>query len=127
MIPTPDGRQIVFHSGRGADRFHTQVYIMSSDGSSPRRLTQGSAINAYPSWSPNGRCIIYTSENQGNRDLWIMNFSGEDPMRVTKHKGFDSEPVWSSGGRILFSIDRFGGVELAYLNLSRALINKCED
>ena len=124
---SPDGRRIVFHSDRGAERFHTQVYVMTRDGQGVRALTRGSAVNGYPSWSPNGRCVVYTSEEAGNRDLWVVGADGGSPERLTWSEGFDGDPVWRpEGGRILFSTDRFGGIELAYLDVATALARRCE-
>lgn len=123
---SPDGSMITFHSDRGQERHHTQIHIVSSTGGVLYRLTSGPAKNAYPSWSPNGQCLVYTSELGGNRDLWLMGTKGQDPVRLTWYEGLDSEPVWGRG-RLLFSTDRFGGAELAYLDPGKELSRRCED
>lgn len=50
-----NGDRIVFHSDRGAGEYHTQVYVMSLERGDPRPVTQGAAVNGYPSWSPRAR------------------------------------------------------------------------
>lgn len=117
---SPDGSQIAFHSDRdGPDRFATQVYVMASDGSNVRRLTDGPSVHGYPAWSPDGQHIAYTAELDGDRDVWIMNADGSAPRRVTTHVGFDGDPAWAPDGTsILFSTDRFGGQELAVIDVA---------
>lgn len=123
---SPDGRRVVFHSDRGQAPLHVQVHVVSLDGGAPRQLTRGPARNGYPAWSPDGRCIVYTSETDGNRDLWVMDADGGDRRRLTRHQGMDTEPVWVSGGRVLFATDRFGGMELAYLQVPPEVVGDCE-
>ncbi len=117
---SPDEHLIAFHSDRdGDEQYDMQIYVMNSDGTGLRQLTEGPSVNRYPSWSPRGDRIVYVSELDGNRDIWIMNVDGSERVRLTKYPGFDSDPVWClSANRIIFSTDRFdGSQELAALTL----------
>ena len=63
---SPDGKKIVFVSNRTEtpDRNrNTDLWIVELDdeSSEARRLTTGKTADASPSWSPNGRTIVYTS------------------------------------------------------------------
>lgn len=123
---SPDGRQVVFHSDRGAPTLQTQVFVMPSSGGEVRQLTIGPDINGYPSWSPSGACIVFTSERGTDRDIWLMDANGGRKRRLTTHSGFDGDPVWHPlGHAILFSTDRFGGQELALLTLGEDDVNRC--
>ncbi len=123
---SPDGESIVFHSDRDSDPGLLQVFTMTADGTEVRQLTVGIPVSAYPSWSPNGQCIVYTSESEGNRDVWLMDRTGGNQRRLTRHPGFDGDPSWHPReGRILFSTDRFGGQELAVLTLGAAATRLC--
>ncbi|NKB89295.1 MAG: hypothetical protein GKS06_13840 [Acidobacteria bacterium] len=122
---SPNGEQIVFHSDRGNEAFHTQVYVMSADGSAPRQLTHGDTSNQYPSWSENGLCVAYVAIDGDNRDLWVTNVAGDWSEQLTHRGGFDSEPVWSPGNRLLLATDRYGGVELALLDLPVSVVARC--
>ena len=56
MEPTtsPDGSQVAFSA-------FAHVYIASADGSNVRRLTSGEDREFQPSWSPDGKCIVYVT------------------------------------------------------------------
>ncbi len=111
---------MVFHSDRGASRFQTQVYRLDLESGRITRLTDGPAVNAYPSWSPDGRRIAYTSEQDGNRDVWVMDADGTNRRPLTRHPGFDGDPGWTPDGTaVLFSTGRFGGQELAIIPAPR--------
>lgn len=117
---SPDGQRIVWHSDRGMEtRYRTQIYSSNADGSDIRQLTSGEGIAGYPTWAPDGRWIAYTVEVEGNRDIWIMQADGTDPRRLTNHPGFDGDPAWSpASDQLLFTTGRFGGQELAILDLT---------
>jgi TolB protein len=68
---------------------------VNSDGSgSPRRLTTGSAEDAWPAFSPSGDKIVYQSNPTGNRDLYIMNADGTGGRQPTDDPTKDEIPSW---------------------------------
>ena len=71
---SPDGRWIAYVMSRSgsqesaytdisADR-NTDIYIISSDGGTPRQLTTNPAADASPEWSPDGREIAYIANSE---------------------------------------------------------------
>jgi len=52
---SPDGREIAFHKFLGD---HRQIFVMSSDGSSPVQVTKGADDERSPDWSPDGKHLI---------------------------------------------------------------------
>ena len=49
--------KIVFYSGRdGAG----EIYTMNADGANQTRVTDDPTKAVFPSWSPNGRQIVFT-------------------------------------------------------------------
>jgi Tol biopolymer transport system component len=67
---SPDGKQIVFWSSRGANTFDIGIYVMNLDGSDIRRLTpqwdgDGPRSALYPSWSPDSSRIAYMFDADG--------------------------------------------------------------
>ena len=69
---SPDGRHIAFHSERDDN---WDIYVMGSDGSNLRRLTNHEAGDGDPSWSPDGRHIAFESYRDGDIEIYVMEVS----------------------------------------------------
>jgi Tol biopolymer transport system component len=107
---SPDGRQIVFRSGRDGNH---ELYLMNADGSNPRRLTHHAATDTMPAFSPDGKQVAFTSNREGNHELYLLDLEGEgkpgELRRLTHSPGFDTHPVFSPDGRwLVFSSQRGG-------------------
>jgi Tol biopolymer transport system component len=59
---TADGKQIVFRSTRDGNK---EIYLMNSDGTNVRRITNDPANDTMPSISPNGDMVAFTSTRAG--------------------------------------------------------------
>ena len=80
---SPDGRTIVFVSGRDGNG---EVYAMNADGSEPRNLTQHPANDVRPAWSPEGRRIAFVSRRDGNSEIYVMNADGSGKRNLTRSR-----------------------------------------
>ena len=90
---SPDGQHIVWM--RRFPELGFDVWTMRSDGSNARRLTDnGSASDAYPSWSPDGKRIAFDSDRDGNNEIYLMQADGSDQLRVTITPQNELAPVW---------------------------------
>ncbi len=83
-----DGRSLIYISNR-IDRFEIyQLYLDDTLGqiSPHRKLTDTSDmlnVYCYPSFSPDGRKILYTSSATGKEEIWIMDSNGTNKTRIT--------------------------------------------
>lgn len=91
--------------------FPLDIWVMDVDGSNKQRLTDNGATNWAPSWHPDGKRIIFSSnmddwhEDIGkfghNFELYIMKADGSGVERLTFNNVFDSFPMFSPDGRKL--------------------------
>lgn len=93
------------------------LWVMNADGSNKKRLTNNGATNWAPSWHPDGRRIVFSSNMDDWRDdikkfghnfeLYLINADGTGLMRLTYNNVFDSFPMFSSDGRkLVFASNR---------------------
>ena len=111
---SPDGQKIAFMSYRDEHRFkgwgsiNGEIYVMNADGANPINLTQSpERADGSPSWSPDGKQIVFHVFEQGIADIWVMSSDGGNPRNLTNHDALDSYPDWSpDGNQIVFESDR---------------------
>ena len=90
--------------------------MMNADGSGVRRLTDNSAEDDSPAWSPDGRQLAFTSYRDGDWEIYVMNADGSDVRRLTDNSAWDDSPAWSPDGRwIAYASDRDGDDEIYVL------------
>jgi len=83
-----------------------ELWIMRADGSAKRQITHLGAASFAPSFFPDGKRIIFSSNQgstggMGNFELYAVNVDGSDLERITYSPGFDGFPVFSPDGRKL--------------------------
>ncbi|HJU55442.1 MAG TPA: protein kinase [Pyrinomonadaceae bacterium] len=89
---TPDGRHVVFTSGRAGTR---NVWRMNLDGGDVRQLTTGQA-EFLPSVTPDGQWVVYSSLDAGKLMLLKVPIGGGAPVALNKE---GTSPVVSPDGR----------------------------
>ena len=87
--------KIAFVSDR--DGHSKEIYVMDDDGGNPRRLTNSPEDEWGPSWSPDGKRIVYSSGDGDweKVDIYVMDADGGNPRKLTKNPGVDDDPAWS--------------------------------
>ncbi len=97
---SPDGKKIAF---AGLDGKHYDIFIMNEDGSNLERLTSqkkkdGSgkwSTNENPTFSPDGRHIMFTSDRDGVNQVYLINIDGTNERRITFDRNQYFQPRWS--------------------------------
>ncbi|MCL4305462.1 PD40 domain-containing protein [bacterium] len=118
---SPDGKEIVFTSGRDGD---LELYKMNIDGSNVRRLTYTVGYDGGPFFSPDGKHIIYRAfhpktpeefakwnhlwEKQAvspvRLEIWMMDTNGGNQRQITNLNSASFCPyVHPSGEWIIFT------------------------
>ena len=91
-VPSPNGRQIAFTA---LDR----LYVMDLPSGTPRRLTDQNVGEYYPTWSPDGASIAYTTWDDQSGHIMKVRAAGGAPTRLTRVAAFYQRTVWSPDGR----------------------------
>ena len=109
--------RIAFMSDRDGN---FEIYVMNADASDATRLTNNSARDSVPAWSPDGERIAFDSRrdaNDGTREIYVMNADGSGVTRLTNNSADDGYSAWSpDGNRIAFVSDRDGDWEIYVMN-----------
>ena len=94
---SPNGQFLLFAWFRkyGAGEPGAQdVYIMDIASKQWVQLTTGTGRNDFPSWSPDGRHIVFQSNRSGSDQIWTMLADGSQVRQLTT-QGRNSMPNWS--------------------------------
>ena len=104
-----DNRLIAFTSEKDGN---AEIYTMRADGSNQTNLTNYSAHDVNPIWSPDGKRIAFESDRTGFIQIYTMNADGSNLVQITNEEanhaigtkyGDTPEPWSSDGKKIIFS------------------------
>jgi TolB protein len=120
---SPDGKQIVYRAYHPVEPTELKAYtdllaqrlvrpnrmdlwLMDADGSNQRQITHLGAASFGPSWTADGKKIIFSSNHHtnprlGNFDLFLINPDGTGLEQVTTGSTFDGFPMFSRDGKKL--------------------------
>ena len=115
---SPTREEIVFDSNVSGTN---KIYVMNTNGSGRHRLTSLIGSEIYPSWSPDGNKVAFstTKSGEGHYDIYVIGRNGSGLQRVTSHSGVDIQPDWSpEANNLVFASNRSGYFDLYTINLS---------
>jgi Tol biopolymer transport system component len=110
-----DGQRIVFARAQGVDCNTTgwntgiEIWVMNADGSGQVKLTNNTALDDTPAWSPDGTKIVFVSNRDGPLQVYTMNADGTNQVRLTTIVADDREPTWSPNGQTI-AFERNGAI-----------------
>ena len=94
--------------GVGWQEGRRHLFIVEVDGGATRQLTRGEFDHSDPSFSPDGRSVVCSSDRTRRRDdrqfrsdAWIFSLDGGHPRRLTDAKGAVTFPAFSPDGALI--------------------------
>lgn len=97
-----DGKRITFSwSGGGDPMANDYIYTMDAGGGDVRRLTDVGVGDSEPSFSPDGKSIVFVSRRAGRWNLFIMNSDGSNVRALTTDDTQVQGPRFSPDGKYI--------------------------
>lgn len=98
LAVSPDGLELVASvlSNKGDSELRAQIVMFKSDGSDGTdRVTDGRSLDLHPSFTPDGKQIIYSSNRGGRRQsIWSVSATGQPG--ISKLTSGETSDLWPS-------------------------------
>jgi len=101
---SPDGQWLTFFTVWPQQ----DIFVIRTDGSEKTKLTDDLYRDRYPSWSPDGKSIIFMSDRSGTYDLWIIQKDGSNLTRATNGPPLIWQPHYSPDAKTVLTNNEKG-------------------
>lgn len=81
---SPVGEQIAYMADLNGN---WDLYVVNSDGSSNRRLTDTASVDGLPAWSPDGKWLAFLSNRGDNWGIWLLNVANGHTQQLFDFDG----------------------------------------
>jgi len=97
-VLSPNGKSIAFSA-------LTKLYVADTKTAKYKRLTKSKTGEFHPSWSPDGRFIVYTTWDKKQGHIWKVSADGRgSPKKLTQTPAFYSSPVFTPNGSKIIAL-----------------------
>jgi Tol biopolymer transport system component len=102
---SPDGKWLAYYSF-GAGK-HEDLFVIATDGSGRRQLTDDQPSDRAPHWSPNGELLSFYSNRSGTYEIFTIRPDGSGLKQLTHTPGTSvSQNIWSPDGEKMAYFNR---------------------
>lgn len=92
---SPDGQKIVFE-------MLGDLYLLPITGGKAERITDGLQFDTHARFSPDGKSLVYLSDESGAQNVWLMELESKEKNKLTENKNEDYQSVdWTADGDYL--------------------------
>jgi TolB protein len=97
-----------------------ELYICDSDGENLKQITKDRSLNLYPSWSPDGKTVVFTSYRRRFPDLYTIDVTKWEMNLLSGFNGLNTSGAFSpTGQEISMTLSFDGNPELYILRPPR--------
>jgi TolB protein len=90
---SPRGDKIAFTMRQAKSNYDLYIYDLPT--SKITRLTHNQKNNENPTWSPDGRFLVFYSNRSGRGEIYIMAIDGSGTRKLVEISGTSYTPSWS--------------------------------
>jgi WD40 repeat protein len=116
---SPDGSQLavsIFPAGDG----ERTIWVMKSDGSDAHQVAAADNVSA-PSWSPDGKTIVYSASTSGQTEIHLVSADGSEDRTVHVEEATGTFAIFSAelspdGRKIMFDRGTDAGFDIFVMN-----------
>jgi len=69
---SPDGRWLAFDGSVDGNPARRAVYVIGRSGGTPSTIAAGQTDSILPTWTPDGRAVLFVSDRTGSPGLWMQ-------------------------------------------------------
>ena len=112
---SPDGSQVAF--GAGFDDEFYDIWVVNSDGSGAKNLTNGKFNNQNPYW-PTEDIILFESDRGGDWDIYSISPSGGNLKKLTNTSAIDEvDASCPQAAAVALSVTTIGKLATTWRNI----------
>ena len=107
-VTSPDGKTVVF-------RALGYLWTKALPNGTPKRLTTGTDFEAEPTFSANGKEIVYVTWNDANLGaIRKVGIDGKNPVKLTTEKGIFRTPNLAPDGKMITYLKEDGNIDQGF-------------
>lgn len=104
---SPDGQKLAVALTK--DNSSLQIYTLNADGSGVKRLTYSNGSDSNPSYSPDGKFILFTSDRGGSPQIYRIAADGGDASRLTFDGAYNTHARFAPDGKSFVFVHQLNG------------------
>lgn len=86
------------------------IYLFTEAEKTPERLTSHAGLNYDPVVSPDGRWLVFTSEQRGNPDLYALDLKNRGkPHLLIDSERMEDQAAFSPDGKFIYFVSTYSG------------------
>ncbi len=96
---SPDGKKIVFMDQKAWGKGDCEIMLYDVQTKETTNISNHPSRDEIPSWSPDGKNLIFHSNRTGSKEIFIYNLANKEIKQLTNDPLFNNEQaIWSPDG-----------------------------